>query len=116
MITANLGVLLAQQGRRVVLVDLDLGASNLHAFIEKEDTDRGLETFLSKHASQLEEVIMPTKIPNLFFISSRNCQTEAANLYDAQKQKIIRAIQKLSLIMYSWIWGQVPISICLIFS
>ncbi|OGR11118.1 MAG: hypothetical protein A2277_08895 [Desulfobacterales bacterium RIFOXYA12_FULL_46_15] len=95
MITANLGVLLAQQGRRVVLVDLDLGASNLHAFIEKEDTDRGLETFLSKHASQLEEVIMPTKIPNLFFISSRNCQTEAANLYDAQKQKIIRAIQKL---------------------
>lgn len=95
MITANLGVLLARQGKRVVLVDLDLGASNLHTFIEQTDTGRGLEDFLGKQVDQLEEVVMPTKIPNLFFISSRNCLTEAANLYTAQKQKIIRAIQKL---------------------
>lgn len=95
MITANIGVLLARQGKRVVLVDLDLGASNLHTFIEQADTGRGLEHFLGKQVDQLEETIMPTKIPNLSFISSRNCLTEAANLYTAQKQKIIRAIQKL---------------------
>jgi flagellar biosynthesis protein FlhG len=97
MITANLGVLLARQGKRVVLVDLDLGASNLHTFIQQKDAGRGLESFLDKSAGQLEEVILPTKIPNLFFISSRNCLTEAANLYTAQKQKIIRAIQKLDV-------------------
>ena len=95
MITANLGVLLARQGKRVVLVDLDLGASNLHTFIEQADTGPGLEHFLGKQVDQLEDVIMPTKYPNLSFISSRNCLTEAANLYTAQKQKIIRAIQKL---------------------
>jgi flagellar biosynthesis protein FlhG len=95
MITANLGVLLARQGKRVVLVDLDLGASNLHTFIEQPDTGRGLESFLGKRVDNLEEVVMPTQTPNLFFISSRNCLTEAANLYTAQKQKIIRAIQKL---------------------
>jgi len=33
-ITANLGALLAKQGKRVVLVDLDLGGSNLHTFLE----------------------------------------------------------------------------------
>ncbi|MBU0971704.1 MAG: AAA family ATPase [Proteobacteria bacterium] len=95
MITANIGVLLARQGKRVVLVDLDLGASNLHTFIEQADTGKGLEHFLGKQVEKLEEVIMPTKIPNLSFISSRNCLTEAANLYTAQKQKIIRAIQNL---------------------
>ncbi|MBU0970833.1 MAG: AAA family ATPase, partial [Proteobacteria bacterium] len=95
MITANLGVLLARQGNRVVLVDLDLGASNLHTFIGQPDTDRGLESFLGKTQAHLDKVAMPTDIANLFFISSRNCLTEAANLYAAQKQKIIRAIQKL---------------------
>jgi flagellar biosynthesis protein FlhG len=29
---ANLGVLLASMGKRIVMVDLDLGASNLHLF------------------------------------------------------------------------------------
>ncbi len=95
MITANLGVLLARQGKRVVLVDLDLGASNLHTFIEQQDRGRGLESFLGKSVDKLSEVVMPTKIPNVFFISSRNCLTEAANLHGAQKLKIIRAIQKL---------------------
>ncbi len=95
MITANLGVLLARQGKRVVLVDLDLGASNLHTFIEQPDRGRGLESFLGKSVDQLSEVVMPTKIPNVFFISSRNCLTEAANLHGAHKLKIIRAIQKL---------------------
>ncbi len=95
MITANLGVLLARQGKRVVLIDLDLGASNLHTFIPQKDAGRGLESFLDKSVDRLEEVIMSTKIPNLFFISSRNCLIEAANLYTAQKQKIIRAIQAL---------------------
>ncbi|MBA3009944.1 MAG: AAA family ATPase [Proteobacteria bacterium] len=95
MITANLGALLARQGNRVVLVDLDLGASNLHTFLGQPDTDRGLESFLGKAVVHLDQVAMPTEIANLFFISSRNCLTEAANLYVAQKQKIIRAIQKL---------------------
>ncbi|MCP3945088.1 MAG: MinD/ParA family protein [Desulfobacteraceae bacterium] len=95
MIVANLGVLLARQGRRVVLVDLDLGASNLHTFIGQTDVGWGLERFLDKSINRLEEVIVPTTIPNLFFISSKNCLTEVANLPNAQKQKIIRAIQKL---------------------
>jgi flagellar biosynthesis protein FlhG len=95
MITANLGVLLARQGKKVVLIDLDLGASNLHTFIGQPGGGRGLESFLSKDAESLEEVAMATKIPNLYIVSSANCLIEAANIHPAQKQKIIRAIQKL---------------------
>ncbi len=95
MITANIGTLLARRGNRVLLIDLDLGSSNLHTFVEHNDEGRGLDTFLDKTTGTLEQAAVPTKIPNLFFISSRNCNTEAANLYTAQKQKIIRAIRSL---------------------
>jgi len=77
------------------LIDLDLGSANLHTFVGKADTDQGLGRFLDKTISTLDQAVVTTQIPNLFFISSRNCGTEAANLYTAQKQKIIRAITKL---------------------
>ena len=32
-ITATLGIILAKHGKRVLLIDLDLGASNLHTFL-----------------------------------------------------------------------------------
>lgn len=95
MITANIGTLLARKGKRVLLVDLDLGSSNLHTFLEISDGHKGLVTFLDKEVDTLEKAAVPTCIPNLFFISSRNCGTEAANLYTAQKQKIIRGLGNL---------------------
>ncbi|MDQ1334298.1 MAG: flagellar biosynthesis protein FlhG, partial [Thermodesulfobacteriota bacterium] len=32
-ISANLGVILATHGKKVILIDLDLGASNLHTLV-----------------------------------------------------------------------------------
>jgi len=95
-ITANLGVLLARQGKRVVLVDLDLGGSNLHTFLSLRNPKPGLNDFLSKGYKNLDEVAIPTSIPNLSLISSTNCSHEIGNLFHAQKLKIIRAVNKLS--------------------
>ncbi|MCG8615267.1 MAG: AAA family ATPase [Desulfobacterales bacterium] len=95
MITANIGTLLARKGKRVLLVDLDLGSSNLHTFLEVSDSQLGLDTFLDKQVDTLDKAAVPTPTPNLSFISSRNCSTEAANLYTAQKQKIIRGLRNL---------------------
>ena len=96
LIAANLGALLARQGNRVLLIDLDLGSSNLHTFVGEPDTDLGLGAFIDKTIPSLDRAVVPTQIPNLSFISSQNCGTEAANLYTAQKQKIIRAISRLA--------------------
>ena len=95
-ITANLGVLFAKQGKRVVLVDLDLGGSNLHTFLSLRNPKLGLHDFLSKGCKNLDDVAIPTSIPNLSLISSNNCSHEIGNLFHAQKLKIIRAINKLS--------------------
>ncbi|MFO7559577.1 MAG: AAA family ATPase [Desulfobacterales bacterium] len=94
-IAANLGVLLAKQENRVVLVDLDLGASNLHTFTGMSSVKTGIEKFLNKTVIDLTQVAVPTEIENLSIISSVNCSMEIANLFAAQKIKIIKAIQNL---------------------
>ncbi|MBW1692983.1 MAG: P-loop NTPase [Deltaproteobacteria bacterium] len=94
-VTASLGGLLAKMGKNVVLVDLDLGASNLHTFLGIKNPKNGMNSFLNKTVKSLEDVTVPTIIPNLFFISSSYCSMEIANLYYFQKLKIINAIRKL---------------------
>ena len=95
-IAASLGAFFAQQGARVVLVDLDLGASNLHTFLSIKNPQCGIDRYLSKEVSNLEHAAVPTAIPNLYIISSLHCSFEVANLFYAQKRKIIQSIQKLS--------------------
>lgn len=95
-ITANLGVLFAKQGKKVVLVDLDLGGSNLHTFLSLKNPKLGLNDFLNKDYKDLDQVAVPTSVPNLSLISSSNCSHEIGNLLHAQKLKIIRAINNLS--------------------
>ena len=47
LVSANLAIALAQSGKRVVLVDLDLGASNLHLVLGNQSPKAGLGTFLT---------------------------------------------------------------------
>ncbi len=94
-IAASLGALLAKHGKKVLLVDLDLGASNLHTLLGIKNPKSGLDSFLNKTVTKLEHVTSPTIIPNLFIISSLHCSMEIANLLHVQKQKIIGAIREL---------------------
>jgi len=94
-VAANLGASIAKQGHRVVLVDLDLGASNLHTFLGIENPKIGVNSFLNKSIEKFENIAAPTNIPNLFFISSLHCSMEISNLVYAQKLKLIKAVRKL---------------------
>jgi flagellar biosynthesis protein FlhG len=78
-----------------VLIDLDLGASNLHTLLGMNSPKIGLNSFLNKTVKNLENAAVPTMIPNLFLISSFHCYMEIANLFYAQKLKIIDAIKQL---------------------
>ena len=95
-VAANLGVLFAKQGKKVVVIDLDLGGANLHTFLSLRSPKLGLNDFLNKTYNKLDQVAVATSIPNLSLISSSNCSPEIGNLFHTQKLKIIRAIGKLS--------------------
>jgi flagellar biosynthesis protein FlhG len=94
-VAASLGALMARHGRTVALIDLDLGASNLHTFLGMPAPKNGLNRFLNKDAPTLESTAAPTTVTNLFLISSSTCSMEIANLFYAQKIKLISAIKKL---------------------
>ncbi|MBC8442418.1 MAG: AAA family ATPase [Deltaproteobacteria bacterium] len=94
-ISVNLGALLAIQGKKVVLIDLDLGSSNLHTFLGLREPKVGLSSFLNKTVNRLEDSALDTCIDGLSVICSLNSSYASANLLHAQKLKIIRAIKNL---------------------
>ena len=95
-IAASLGTLLALRGSKVLLIDLDLGGSNLHTYLAVSNPRKGLNEYVTKQIKDLNEAVVSTQIPNLFFISSANCSLQIANLYHLQKVKIIKAIKNLA--------------------
>jgi flagellar biosynthesis protein FlhG len=95
-IAANAGALIAKRGYRVALVDLDLGGPNMHTFLGLKNPKGGMNSYLSKTVDTLEQAAAPTPFPNLFFVSSLHCSMEIANLYHAQKVKLIKGIKALS--------------------
>ncbi len=95
-ITANLGYLLAKEGKKVLLSDFDLGSANLHSMLGMKNPDTGLSHFLDKTSPDLMDTIVSCQNPGLFLLNAQKCGLEAANLPYAQVQKIINAISRLS--------------------
>lgn len=94
-VAASLAALIARQGKTVALVDLDLGAANLHTLLGICNPQNGLDGFLEKKSGTLADITVPTHQKNLFLVSSAHCSVEIANLHYAQKTKLINAIKKL---------------------
>lgn len=68
-ISANFSAVLAQSGKRVLLVDCDLRRGHLHQYFETR-RDNGLADYLSGKHPDLSKIIKPTIIDNLEFIST----------------------------------------------
>jgi flagellar biosynthesis protein FlhG len=94
-VVASLGALLAKLDKKVLLIDLDLGASNLHTFLAIRSPKTGLDKYLSKQAHNLEDVAVTTSILNLSLISSTRCSLDVANIHYARKLKVMKAILNL---------------------
>lgn len=67
LLSANLAIALGQAGKRVLLVDLDLGASNLHLVLGVASPPTGLGTFLTGN-TPFEKVVLETSYENVSFI------------------------------------------------
>ncbi|MBP5793527.1 MAG: P-loop NTPase, partial [Spirochaetaceae bacterium] len=92
LVSANLAIALAQSGKRVVLVDLDLGASNLHLVLGNQSPKAGLGTFLTGN-SEFEEIIVPTDYANLMFIPGDSEIPGMSSIKAAQKNMLIKKLQ-----------------------
>jgi flagellar biosynthesis protein FlhG len=92
LVATNLAVALARYGKRVVLADLDLGASNLHLTIGQSGVRTGIGTFLLDSNIKFDDIILPTEYDNLRFIPGDAEIPGMANLKSGQKSKLIRRL------------------------
>jgi len=95
LVAANLGVAFAQSGRRVVLADLDLGASNLHLVLGYHAPQMGIGTFLSNTKSNFADVIADTDVRGLRFIPGDNEIPGTANLTMTQRKALVKQLLAL---------------------
>src|SRR5271156_3942307 len=87
-IISNLAISLARNGKKVVVADLDLGSANLHTCLGSDIPVNTLSDFFSGRERRLENLLTPTSIPNLFFISGANDSVAVANLGDEQHKNL----------------------------
>ena len=95
IISTNLAVGIALSGQKVVLMDGDFGASNLHALLGISHPIYGFQDLFTNNKSP-ESLLIETGISNLKFISSAGDNPGSANIDPEHVKKIISFIKKLN--------------------
>lgn len=95
LLATNLSIALAEAGHRVVLADLDLGASNAHTMLGIRAVSRGIGTFLSVPRTKFEEIVLRTDYDGLSFVPGDAEVPGAALLKAAQKNRLVRCLRAL---------------------
>ncbi len=95
-ISSSLAISLARIGKKVTLIDLDLGSANLHTFLGVKVPTNCISDFISGAVSDLNDISVKTEIDGLRFISGFNDSLNIADLGIDARDKLKRAIQTLS--------------------
>ena len=82
---ANFGVVMAQTGARICLVDSDLRRPTLHRIFGLSNS-RGLTTALLEGVS-LKDIAQPTLVPNLFVVTSGPLPPNPAELVGSNRMR-----------------------------
>jgi flagellar biosynthesis protein FlhG len=95
LFTANLAIALAELGHATIVVDLDLGNSNLHSLLGLPNKFAGVGDFLRVGEGALEEYLVETEFPDLRFLPGDGRMPFMANITHAQKNQLIAKLKQL---------------------
>jgi protein-tyrosine kinase len=98
--TANLGVVMAQQGKKILIVDADLRKPMMH-FIFKTENTTGLTNVLIQQ-TLLQEAIRKTEIEKLDILPSGPIPPNPADLLssDSMKELMEQALKEYDVILF----------------
>src|SRR3989338_3578184 len=94
LIAANMAIGLAVSGRKVIIIDADLGAANLHAILGIKSPPLGLKDFIF-NGYPLKALLMDSGVKNLKFISGAGDVPGISNISYRVKLKLINNIREL---------------------
>lgn len=92
---ANLAIILARLGKKILLCDFDFGGANLHTLLGLKNSHAGMGNFIYRQTSELTDLMQETSEQNLRFISGDCLYPGTANMETFIKNKIIRKLSQL---------------------
>jgi flagellar biosynthesis protein FlhG len=95
ILTSNIAVYLSWLNKRVVVIDLDLGGSNLHTSLGVDTPSKTLSDLISGKVENIHDLLQPTSIRNLQIISGAHDPVGITNLRHIQKARLLRKVQEI---------------------
>jgi len=95
LLSTNFAIDLAEQNKKVVLIDADFGGSNIHTFFGLSSSRISISDFLTNDHLGLDDVLMPTGVANLKVASGAHDVMGISSPKQSHSNKLIRAIQSL---------------------
>lgn len=96
VIAANLALLLAKQGKRVTLADLDIGGADIHILFGHMNPSLTLTDFLNRRVERLDDIVQALPLhPGLTLIPGTGDTLATANMPYAKKKRLIRHLKAL---------------------
>jgi len=93
MLAANLAILLAKAGRRVCLVDLDLGGADIHILFGMFGPAKTLSDFLQHDTVGIEELLLNVPgFDHLHILPGVSDTLQTVNMTFAEKQRLLKAL------------------------
>ena len=95
IVCTNLAIGMALSGQKVILMDTDFGASNLHALLGINNPAHGFQDFFNEEISNKQSLLIDTGISNLKFVSGAGDNPGSANINSEKINTIISFVKNL---------------------
>lgn len=95
MVIANLALLLAKAGRRVCVVDLDVGGADIHILYGLFEPDRTLTDFIIRKTEDVTELIHTLNLYGVQLIPGTGDTLQTANMTFQAKQRLLRSLKTI---------------------
>jgi len=95
MIATNLGIFLAQIGKRVVLIDADITDSGLHFWLGEPRPRRTLGGVLAGRVARIEDAVTETRVTGLFLLAGTPCLAAGNGLDREARARVAAQIRNL---------------------
>ncbi len=96
VVVANLALLLAKRGRRVVVADLDIGGADSHVLFGLLNPPLSLSDFLSRRVARLDEIAQPLPFhAGVRLLPGTGDTLATANMGYSRKKRLIRHLQEM---------------------
>ncbi len=95
VVSLGLGISLSRLGKKVILIDGDLGGANLHTLMGVRYPHVTLEHFLLKKVPRLEDTIIRTEVEDIGLICGADDILGAANPTYSQKIRLMNQMEAL---------------------